>query len=92
MSPFPLWGVGEEKEINLDLKTELKLTQNFYSVRTEVWVYKLDEKAKLYLLPNQPFKGKKEAARELHIHNNKINEYLDTGKEYKGYFIYSSPV
>ena len=81
-----------KKEINLDLKTELKLTQNFYSVRTEVWVYKLDEKAKLYLLPNQPFKAKKEAARELHIHNNKINEYLDTGKEYKGYFIYSSPV
>jgi hypothetical protein len=85
-----------KKEINLDLKTELKLTQNFYNVRTEIWVYRLDEKAKLYLLPNQPFKTKKEAANptgsELHIHNTKINEYLDTGKEYKGFFIYSSPV
>lgn len=81
-----------KKEINLDLKIELKLSQNFYNVRTEIWVYRLDEKAKLYLLPNQPFKTKKEAARELHIHNNKINEYLDTGKEYKGFFIYSSPV
>jgi hypothetical protein len=77
----------------LRIKTELlKFTNNFNNVRTEVWVYRLDEKEKLNLLPNQPFKTKKEAARELHIHNTKINEYLDSGKEYKGFFIYSSPV
>lgn len=82
-----------KKEIFSDLKIELlKLDQNFYNVRTKVWAYKLDEKGKLNLLLNQPFKTKKEAARELHIHNNKVNEYLDSGKEYKGFFIYSTPI
>lgn len=37
-----------KKEINLDLKTKLlKLTLNFFNIRTKVWVYKLDEKGKL---------------------------------------------
>lgn len=52
-----------KKEINLDLKTKLlKLTLNFSNIRTKVWVYKLDEKGKLKLLPDQPYKNKKEAA------------------------------
>ena len=81
-----------KEEINLDLKRELKNTQNLKNIRTEIWVYKLDEEGKFYLLPNQPFKTKREAARELHIHNTKISEHLDTGKEYNGFFMYSSPV
>ena len=65
-----------KKEINSDLKIKLlKLDLNFYKVRTKVWAYKLDESGKLNLLLNQPFKTKKEAARELHIHNSKVNEY-----------------
>ena len=70
----------------------MKPDLNFKNIRTKVWAYKLDENGKLNLLPNQPFKTKKEAARELHIHNNKVNEYLDSGKEYKGFFIYSTPI
>lgn len=80
-----------KKEVNLGLKIELKKNDGkLHYVRSEIWVYKLDEKGKLKLLPNQPFKTKREAMRELHIHNTVICKYIDTGTEYKGLLLYNT--
>ena len=80
-----------KKEINSNLKMELmKHVDKFHYARSEIWVYKLDEQGKLKLLPNQPFKTKREAMRELHMHNTVINKYIDTGLEYKGLLLYST--
>lgn len=59
--------------------------------RTEIWVYRLDQYGVLNLIPNQPFKSKREAIRALKIHNTKWNNYLDSSEIYKGFLIFSSP-
>lgn len=47
------------EEISSDLKNELlKNPAIAHYTRTEVWVYKLDKKGGLSLIPNQPFKTK----------------------------------
>jgi group I intron endonuclease len=80
-----------KKEINSNLKMELmKHVDKFHYARSEIWAYKLDEQGKLKLLPDQPFKTKREAIRELHMHNTVINKYIDTGLEYKGLLLYST--
>lgn len=80
-----------KKKINLDLKIELmKHVDKFHYAHSEIWTYKLDEQGKLELLPNQPFKTKREAIRELHMHNTIISKYIDTGIEYKGLLLYST--
>lgn len=81
-----------KKEISLNLKIELmKHVDKFHYVRSEIWAYKFDELGKLKLLPSQPFKTKREAVRKLHMHNTVINKYIDTGVEYKGLLLYSTP-
>lgn len=84
-----------KKEINSDLKMELmKQADKFHYALIppgygEIWVYKSVE-GKLELLPNQPFKTKREAVRELHMHNTVISKYMDSGIEYKGLLLYST--
>jgi hypothetical protein len=69
----------------------MKHVDKFHYVRSEIWAYKFDELGKLKLLPSQPFKTKREAVRKLHMHNTVINKYIDTGVEYKGLLLYSTP-
>lgn len=84
-----------KKEMNYDLKLELADVNNsnkFHYTRSEIWVYKLTPEGneKFKLLPDQPFKTKREAVKTLHIHNSIVSNYLDTGKEYKGLLFYST--
>jgi hypothetical protein len=71
--------------MDLDIKTELlkkKQTVANY-VRTEIWVYKVDKAGEMALLPNQPFKTKREALRVLGIHLSVLNKHLDTSKMFR---------
>lgn len=80
-----------KKEINSDLNLELmKQAEKFHYARGEIWAYKLEGEGNKILLPNQPFKTKREAVRELHMHNTVISKYIDTGIEYKGLLLYST--
>ena len=82
-----------KKEMSSDLKLELADVNNsnkFHYTRSEIWVYKLTQDGNIKLLPDQPFKTKREAIKTLHIHNTIISNYLDTGKEYKGLLFYST--
>ncbi len=81
-----------KKEIDSNLKIELlKNTSKAPYVRTEIWVYKVDEKGGLSLIPNQPFKTKREASRVLRVHNTLISRNIDSSQIYKGLLIFSSP-
>jgi hypothetical protein len=80
------------KEIDSVLKSELlKNMSKAHYARTEIWVYRLDEYGVLNLIPNQPFKTKREAIRALKIHITVLNKYLDSSEIYKGFLIFSSP-
>jgi len=80
------------KEINSIVKSELlKNTNRAQYARTQIWVYKLDENGVLNLIPDQPFKTKREAIRVLKIHITVLNKYLDSFEIYKGFLIFSSP-
>lgn len=59
--------------------------------RSEIWVYKVDNKGGLGLIPNQPFKTKREALRVLGLHSSVLNKHIDSSIECKGYLIFSSP-
>nr|NP_074959.1 orf699 [Podospora anserina] len=81
-----------KKVVDSNLKIELmKQTDKLRYTRSEIWVYKLDKQGKLILLPDQPFKTKREAVRVLHMHHTVITKYMDTGTEYKGLLLYSTP-
>ena len=68
-----------KKEINSDLRKELfKNPTRAHYARTEIWVYKVDDKGGWALIPNQPFKTKREALRVLGIHIKVLNKHLDT--------------
>jgi hypothetical protein len=54
-------------------------------------VYKVEDNGGLTLIPNQPFKSKREALRVLGIHISVLNEHLDSSKQWKGFLIFSSP-
>lgn len=83
-----------KKEMDLKLKEELtkgKPTTAGY-IRTEIWVYRVGVNGKLTLIPDQPFKTKREALRKLKgVRLNKLNEYLDTHKAYKSFMFFTSP-
>ena len=80
------------KEIDSVLKSELlKNINRAHYARTEIWVYRFDEYGVLNLLPNQPFKTKREAIRALKIHMNILNKSLDSSEIYKGFLVFSSP-
>jgi len=51
--------------------------------------YKIDNNGGLALIPNQPFKPKREALRVLGIHLSVLNKHLNSFKEYKGLLIFS---
>lgn len=79
-------------EISSDLRIELlNNTSKAQYVRTEIWVYRVDDKGGLSLIPNQPFKTKREASRVLGIHNSVISKFMDSSVIHKGLLIYSSP-
>jgi hypothetical protein len=81
-----------KKEMDLKLKEELtkdKPTTAGY-IRTEIWVYRVGVNGKLTLIPDQPFKTKREALRILGLRLNKLNENLDTHKAYKSFMFFTS--
>lgn len=81
------------REINLDLKMELlNNSQKPRYARGKIWVYKLESKGKLILLPNQPFKSIREVIGELKVHSRIVKKYLDTNLEHKGFLMFSHPV
>nr|UYR51164.1 hypothetical protein [Morchella crassipes] len=55
----PEGGMQMKKKEECMLKNPTKANMN----RTEIWVYKVDNKGELALIPNQPFKTKREALR-----------------------------
>lgn len=57
-------------------------------MRTEIWVYKVDDKGVLSLIPNQPFKP----SRVLGIHNTVLSRLMDSSEVHKGLLIYSLPL
>lgn len=69
------------------LKNPVKASYN----RSEIWVYKINENGGLDLLPDQPFKTKREALRVLGLHVNVLNKHLDSSIGLKGLLIFSSP-
>lgn len=78
-------------EISQDLLEQLK--NNISNVasytRSAIWVYNLNKNKELVLLSNQPFRTKREALKELGIHLNILNQYLNTNKDYKGKLFYT---
>ena len=72
------------REPDSTIKAELlqKPTRVGYA-RSEIWVYKLDDKGGLVLIPNQPFKTKREAIRVFGIRISVLNKYLDTSKVFR---------
>jgi hypothetical protein len=69
------------------LKNPVKVEYN----RSEIWVYKVDENGGFNLIPDQPFKTKREALRVLGLHLSVLNKYLDSSIALKGLLIFSSP-
>jgi hypothetical protein len=45
--------------------------------RSEIWVYKVDNKEGLSLIPLQPFKTKREALRVIALHYSVLNKHID---------------
>lgn len=58
---------------------------------SEIWVYKVDANGKLTLVPNQPFKTKREALKIIGIHIKELNKYLDSSVSYKNFMFYTYP-
>jgi len=71
----------------LDSDTRNELLKNPVKVpynRSEIWVYEVDKNGGLNLIPNQPFKTKREALCVLGIHINVLNKHLDSSIALKG--------
>jgi hypothetical protein len=81
------------QELSSDLRSELlnAPAKAAYS-RQEFWVYKVGVNNILTLIPNQPFKTKREALKVLGVQVSIFNKYLDSEKMYKDLFIFSSEV
>jgi hypothetical protein len=60
--------------------------------RQEFWVYKVGGNNILTLIPDQPFKTKREALKALGVKVSVFNKYLDSKKMYKDFFIFSCEV
>lgn len=67
------------QEISSNLKSELlnSMSKSRY-VRSEIWVYKVDDQGVLSLMPNQPIKTLEEASRILKIHHTVIKRLMDS--------------
>lgn len=82
-----------KKEIDSELKDTLikgKPAKAGY-IRSEIWVYKAEANGELTLIPNQPFKTKREAIKTIGIHVKELNKYLDTSIAYKNFMFYTYP-
>ena len=81
-----------KKEIDSNLKDTLIQNKPVIAsyTRSEIWVYKINADEKLTLIPNQPFKTKREAIKTLRIHIKDLNKYLDTGIAYKDLMFFTS--
>lgn len=82
-----------KQELDSELKDKLiqgKLPKAEY-IRSEIWVYKVEANGKLTLIPNQPFKTKREAIKIIGIHIKELNKYLDTEVSYKNLMFYTYP-
>jgi len=78
------------KEISSGVISELLKNPTRASfVRTQIRVYRVDENGGLALIPNQPFKTKREALRVLVIHSSVLNNHLDSSIVHKGLLIFS---
>jgi len=60
-------------------------------IRSEIWVYQQGANGELNLIPDQPFKTKREAIRILGIHIKELNKYLDSSKAYQNFFFFTYP-
>lgn len=54
-----------------------------------VWVYYADSKKLFY---NTPISSKRQTAKTIGISYNSVVKYLDSGKSFKGYLLYSKPL
>lgn len=80
------------KQLDDLLKKELGKDKSVAKyVRSVIWVYKVSDNGELVLLPNQPFKSKREVGRELGIDPKYITKHLDTNIAYKNYIFHTSP-
>lgn len=78
------------KEISSDFRLELlKNPAKARYSRQEFWIYKVAYNNILTLIPNQPFKTKREALKVLGIQVSVFNKYLDSKIMYKDLFIFS---
>lgn len=60
------------------------------NVTVSLWVYKKVNDNFILINNNKPSYGSKlEASKDLKISNKTISKYLDTDKEYKGFYFYS---
>jgi len=72
----------------------LNNTQKATNVTMAIWVYKNIDGAKLTLINNNKptFSSRLEASASLNMSTKTINKYLDSRKEYKGLYFYSTPI
>jgi len=79
-----------KKELDSQLKNELKKPNLASYTRSEIWVYTINDQGKLILIPNQPFKTKCEVIRVLGIHLTTLNNHLNTFKLCKNLLFFTS--
>lgn len=66
------------KEISTHVLNELRKNPAKANMnRSEIWVYKVDNKGGLRLIPLQPFKTKREALRVIGLHSSVLNKHID---------------
>ena len=78
------------QKISSDFSLELiKNPAKARYIRQEFWIYKVGKNNILTLIPNQPFKTKREALKVLGVQVSIFNKYLDSKIIYKDLFIFS---
>ena len=79
------------KKLDSQLKQELIQQQATKYVRSVIWVYKVLDNGEFVLLPNQPFKSKREAGRILGMDPKYITKYLNTNQVYQNFIFLTLP-
>lgn len=79
------------KELDSQLKGEFNKQLSTKYVRSVIWVYKVLDNGEFVLLPDQPFKSKREAGRELGMDPKYITKYLNTKQGYRNFIFLSLP-
>ena len=87
------WVYFFKKEVDSKLKIELTKDKPAVAkyARTQIWVYKVNTNGELTLIPNQPFRTKRETIKKIGIRIGVLNEYLDTSKVYKDMLFFTYP-